>query len=392
MSCHHGIWRRDCDQFKPECSLGASDYRLDAYLKGTSIFFGYQAGITYQVTDIISVYGGVRYVTGKNTYEGHLKNIDILMGENWVPASDVLNGVASSATAASSQIQAAIEGGIIGADDPISTTLANNLGALGIDPTGFTNVIAAAALTQASAGYQVKAQLLSGQEVDVVQKGTGFAPIIGLDLNFDNKLNIGFKYEFKTRIQVENETTRDFILGYAGTTPVTMFPNGERIDNDLPAMISLGADYKVLPRLTAMVGFHYYFDKSANYGKQFEGEYVENSKVIDNNYYEIGLGLNYGITRNIFVSGGYLLAKTGVSESYQSDLSFSLNSNTIGGGLGYKLSENFMINAGVSYSIYNKGTKTYDHIFPAAGIPPISVTDTYYKNTLLLGLGVEFSF
>jgi long-chain fatty acid transport protein len=173
---------------------------------------------------------------------------------------------------------------------------------------------------------------------------------------------------------------------------VTMFPNGEKIDNDIPAMLSLGVDYKIIPKLSATAGFHYYFDKSANYGKKLNGEYVDNSKVIDKNYYEIGLGLEYGITDKILVSGGYLLAKTGVSKDYQSDLSYSLTSNTIGGGFGIKVTDKIMVNAGVSYSIYNDGTKTYNHVFPAVGNPTIETTDTYSKNTLILGLGLDFSF
>ncbi|HJZ41334.1 MAG TPA: outer membrane protein transport protein [Bacteroidales bacterium] len=373
-------------------SQGATDYRLDAYLKGTSVFFGYQGGISYKINDMISVFGGVRYVTGKNTYEGHLKDIDLLMGGNWIPASNILQGVATSASDAANMVQAAIDGGVIGASDPISQTLANNLIAFGVDPTGFTNAIAVVALGQASDGYNAKAALLAGQEVDVVEKGAGFTPILGVNFSFEGKLNIGIKYEFRTKIEVENETTKDFILGYSGSTPITMFPNGEKIDNDLPAMFSLGVDYKIIPKLSATAGFHYYFDKSANYGKQLNGEYVDNSEVIDKNYYEIATGLEYGITDNVFISGGYLFAKSGVGDDYQSDLSYSLTSNSIGGGLGIKLTEKFMVNAGFLYSIYNEGKKTYDHIFPAVGNPILKVTDTYFENNLVFALGIDFSF
>jgi long-chain fatty acid transport protein len=366
---------------------GSTDYKLDAYLKGTSVFFGYQAGLTYKISDIISVYAGIRYVTGKNTYEGHLKGVELQMGGNWIPASTVVDGIATQISGSATQLQAAIDGGLIGANDPISGTLAANLIGLGIDPTGFTNSIAVGAMNQASAGYHAKAGLLAGQDVDVVQKGTGIAPILGVNLNFNDKLDIGIKYEFKTSIKVKNETTKDFILGYNGATPITMFPNGQKIDNDLPAMLSLGVNYKIIPKLTASAGFHYYFDKSASYGKTLNGEYVDNSKVIDNNYYELGLGLEYGITDKLLVSGGYLLAKTGVSDNYQSDLSFSLTSNTFGGGLGYKLSDHFMINAGVLYSKYKDGVKKLTD--SATGI---NYTDTYFKNNLIIALGIDFSF
>jgi long-chain fatty acid transport protein len=370
--------------------LGATNYRLDAYLKGTSVFFGYQGGVTYKINDMISVYGGIRYVTAKNTYEGHLKNIDLLMGGNWVPASDVLNGVAATITASAAQIQDAIAGGIIGADDPVSPTLAANLAALGIDATGFTNGIAVAAMTQASAGYQANAGLLGGQEVDVTQKGTGIAPILGVNLNLNEKLNIGIKYEFRTRIQVKNETTKDFILGYSGTTPITMFPNGEKINNDLPAMLSLGVNYKVIPKLNILAGVHYYFDKSANYGKTLDGEYVANSKVIDKNYYELALGLEYDLTEKLLVSGGYLLAKSGVSQSYQTDMSFDLTSSTVGLGFCYKLTGNLKVNVGGAYTKYVDGVKDYNVVSLVGTTVPVK--DTYFMKNVFFGLGVDFSF
>ena len=119
---------------------------------------------------------------------------------------------------------------------------------------------------------------------------------------------------------------------------------------------------------------------------------VDNSEVIDKNYYEIATGLEYGITDNVFISGGYLFAKSGVGDDYQSDLSYSLTSNSIGGGLGIKLTEKIMVNAGFLYSIYNEGKKTYDHIFPAVGNPILKVTDTYFENNLVFALGIDFSF
>jgi long-chain fatty acid transport protein len=368
---------------------GATDYRLDAYLKGTSVFFGYQGGISYKINDVISVFGGLRYVTGKNTYEGHLKDIDVMMGTNWVPAPDLLNGTAAYATAGANNVQTAIDNGVIDATDPVSASLAASMTQLGIpNASDLTNEEAIVALDQASAGYATKANLLSGQEVDVEQKGSGFTPIIGVNLSFD-KLNIGLKYEFITKIEVENETTSDFILGYSGTTPITMFPDGKKTSNDLPAMFSIGASYSILPAFRVSAGFHYYFDKSANYGKTIDGQPVDNDAVIDDNYFELSAGLEYDITEKLLVSGGYLHANTGVSEEYQSDLSFSLTSNTFGIGLGYKFTEKLMLNLGGAYTAYQKDTKDYTHTLGGNSIP---VTDTYYKDNLFFGLGVDFSF
>jgi long-subunit fatty acid transport protein len=161
----------------------------------------------------------------------------------------------------------------------------------------------------------------------------------------------------------------------------------------MPAMASLGVSYKILPELKANVGFHYYFDKSANYGKTLDatGELVDNDKVIDKNYFEVAGGLEYNITEGLVVSAGYLLAKTGVSADYQSDMSFSLTSSTVGGGLGYRFNENLMVNLGAAYTAYQDGTKDRMHPIHGLGMS-VPVTDTYYKNNFFFGIGVDVSF
>ena len=83
-----------------------------------------------------------------------------------------------------------------------------------------------------------------------------------------------------------------------------------------------------------------------------------NDEVMDNNYFEVGLGLEYGISENFVVSGGYLMGHTGVTEDYQSDLSYSLNSSTFGLGVGINITDNLMLNLGGAYTLYQDGTKT----------------------------------
>jgi len=402
-------------------AYGATAYRQDVYFKGTSVFFGYQLGVTYKINDIISVFGGVRYVTAKNTYEGYLRNAEVNMNGTWTGVSAEFTNLAvqatlgaGAATSISGSMGALQSGGI-----PSSYTLAQaetagalttaqrtqiegGLTAIGVDPGLEIGQIQTAcdaaapeftaAAAQATATSQLTGLLLN-QEADVTQKGWGISPIVGVNLSFSDKLNIGIKYEFATQIELTNETKSDFITGVdlESGARTTMFPDGVKTRSDMPAMLSVGAQYKLTPKFSASAGFHYFWDKAANYGKTLEGARVANSDVIDHNYIEAALGLEYDINGRLIASLGYLMSKTGVSEAYQSDLSFSLTSNTIGGGVGYKITDKLMINLGVAYTKYNEATKTYDHLFPATQTN-ISSTDTYYKDTLTLGIGVDFSF
>jgi long-subunit fatty acid transport protein len=318
-------------------------YQADIYFKGTSVFFGYQLNLSYKISDMISVAAGARYVTAKNTYKGHIKDIMITAA----PLNPAL-------------------GGTLTPGDYL-----RNIG----NTFGRADLVAA--------GSMLDAQTVD-REVDAEEKGTGFAPILGAHLSLaDNKLDIGIKYEFKTKLELKT-TVNDGKDGYG------MFKQDSAVNSDIPAMLSVGVGYKILDNFNVMAGFHYYWDKSANYGKTLDAEPnvpVKNDKVIDKNYFEIGLGLEYGVTENFFISGGYLLAKTGVSEDYQSDMSYSLSSNTFGLGFGIKFNENIMLNLGGSYSIYNKGTKE-----GTDGTSSLPYKFELTKNTLIIALGLDISF
>jgi long-chain fatty acid transport protein len=303
-------------------------YSMDLFFNGSSTYFGYQVGISYAINDAIGVFGGARYVTAKNTYEGNISDIMIN------PQHPVVNP----------------SGGMM---------LAN---------TFFTQI-----------GQPVYAAMTADAEVDVVQKGSGVAPIIGLSIVASDKLNFGVKYEFKTKMELTTETKVD------GTG---MFPDGEVISNDMPAMLTLGVGYKPIDKLSLLGGFHYYFDKSANYGKKINGVFVENSEVIDNNYWEAAIGLEYMVTGKIFASAGYLYTKTGVNEKYQSDMSYSLNTNSVGLGGKYLVNENLGINIGFMTTLYQSNTKDYAAVAPATP----AYSETYNRTNRVIALGVDYKF
>ena len=141
-------------------------------------------------------------------------------------------------------------------------------------------------------------------EVDAEEKGHGITPILGVNIALNENLNIGLKYEFKTKIDLKQTI-------FDGKDGGGMFVQDSTVHSDMPAMLSAGIRYRFIPKMSVSAGLHYYFDKNANYGKTSDatGELVSNDKVIDNNYYELALGLEYNITDKFLVSAGYLYAK-----------------------------------------------------------------------------------
>lgn len=322
-------------------------YQADIYFKGTSVFLGYQLNGSFAINSMLSISAGLRYVTAKNTYQGHIKDISV--------------------------VPPAVYGAVQSPGDYLRS-IADNA-SLGLLEATELLLYGSAIVVDAITG---------DVEVDAEEKGHGFTPILGLNIAVTSKLNIGLKYEFKTKMDL-TQTVYDDKDG-AG-----LFVQDSTVQSDMPAMLSVGINCNLTPKFSATAGFHYYFDKSANYGKTLDDEPsvpVSNDKVIDKNSFEIGLGLEYNITSKLAVSAGYLFAKTGVSEDYQSDLSYDLSSNSVGLGLGYKIIPNLTVNLGGSYTMYKDGTKA---MLDQTGFAD-DYTYTLSKDALIIGIGVDFSF
>ena len=370
-------------------SMGVSEYRLNTSFEGSSIFFGYQGGMSYRINEMISVFAGVRYVIANNVNQGYLQNVEVYNfggSQQWTRADLIMVGIAGNAAAGATQLQGAIDQGWVEAEDPISQELAATLTSLGVNPAGFTNEYAVLALNAAATGYNQRADLLANQEVDVEQSGSGITPVFGVNLAFD-KLNIGIKYEMATTLELQNKTTKDVTVGFHPVTGerITMFPDGRTFRNDMPAKLSLGAAYKATSKLNIAAGMHYFFDKSVDYGRTLNGLPVKNEDVIDNNFIELALGLEYGLTQNLLVSAGYLRTQTGVSQEYHNDLSHSLSTNNFGLGGRYTINEMIAVNLGFLMSFYDEDSRSFTY-------NTILVTETYNRDNMVFAIGVDLKF
>ncbi len=377
---------------------GVTAYSLDAYLEGSSTFWGYQLGASYEINEMISVYLGARYVTATNTYNGHLQDVNITYLGTEMAATDFFTNSAAAATATVTALQPFIDGGAGGLtlaqaegatliDNATRLALEAGFTQIGLDPATATISEGQAGFNQAAALSTAKSQILADQTVDVEQTGSGITPIIGANITVNEKLNIGLKYEFATKIELENKTTEDFLMGFTATgTPITMFPDKEIKRNDMPALLTIGADYKMSDKFLVSTGIHYYFDKNADYGYA-----VENSDVFDSNYLEWAIGLEYNISEKMLVSAGYLFAKSGMKPEYQTDLNYKISSHSIGLGGKYSITPKFDLNIAAAYSIYPEDSKDYQHDLAGSGML-IDVTESYNRNNLFFGIGLDFKF
>jgi long-subunit fatty acid transport protein len=392
-----------------QASQGADAYKLDAYFKGSSIFFGYQGNVSYKVNDWLSVAIGVRYVTAKNTYEGHLQDIEVELPGGWTRADAIMNGIAASATGA-----AAGTSGLLSAGVPGTLTLAQIQGAGYITalqraqlegalkafgypvatPVGQADAI----FKGAAAKYTATATLLGDQTADVSQTGSGIAPILSVNFTPSENLNIAVKYEFATKLELTNKTKQDLLVAYDATgTPITMFPDGAKNRNDMPAMLSVGLNYKLSPSLRLSLGTYYFFDKQANYGHTYDNDQVSatpsiaisNKDIITKNGMLVSGGLEYTLSEKLLLSCGYQYGNQGVNKLYQSDLSYGLATHTFGIGGAYSFSDKIQLTLGLGYTRYLGDTKTISHVM---GASVYQADESYGKSTKMIGLGLDFKF
>ncbi len=408
-------------------------YNVNLFFRGSSVYFGLQGGLTFAINDHISLYAGARYVMAKNTYNGYMKDITVTTESGLeLPASETMNGISGQMEAYSQQaaegsvmangggnaMQPIIDGGgggytfaqLEGAgiiDATQRAQMEGGLMALGVPAdeigamtaeqaqgTYFTYGTALEAQSQELHGRSLTFTslgfILADQDADVTQTGNGVTPIVGANFNLlNNKLNIGLKYEFHTKMDLTNSVVdnKGFVVDYdpVNNEAEYMFVDGETVNADIPAMLSVGVSYQLAKPLSVQVGYHTYFDSKAGWATNDDG-----NSVIDKNFSEYAIGLEYQVTDNFLLSGGYLRAITGVNDLYQDDLSFSLTTNTFGGGAAFIINDHLTLQLGGFFTQYDE--QTIDKSYLIGGETEVPYQETYDKETFAVSVGVDFKF
>ena len=217
---------------------------------------------------------------------------------------------------------------------------------------------------------------LMNLELDCDQTGWGLTPVIGVDAKF-GRFNFGAKYEFKTNLNIENNTKKNTEENGA----LAAFKHGVNTPNDIPAMLSVAASYKFLPVLRASVEYHFYDDKKAGMadGKQ---------KYLTKGTNEYLMGIEWDVVKRLTLSCGGQITDYGLSDNYQGDTSFSCDSYSLGVGAKVVLSERAALNVGYMWTNYDDYTKTSDN-YNGTGLKG---TNVYSRNNKVFGVSIDYRF
>ena len=222
-------------------------------------------------------------------------------------------------------------------------------------------------------------QELAAIELDCDQTGWGLTPIIGADVKL-GKWNVGLKYEFMTNLNLENKTRKAIVrtngveMPDNDQNPLASFKDGVNTPNDIPALLTAAVGYHILPTLRATVEYHHFFDKSAGMagGKQH---------ALKHGTHEFLVGTEWDVTKQLTISGGYQRTDYGLSDDFQSDISFSCDSYSLGFGAAVKMTKHLTMNVAYFWTTYDD----YDKV------TAISKT-TYSRTNKVFGLGVDYKF
>ena len=315
-------------------------YSMESQMEGHSYVFGGQFGATYKILPNLSAFGGVRVVYGTNGYDGYIKNITAV-----VP-----------------------------------------------NPADPTQVIS---LTQE------QDPRLSDIELDCSQKGWGVTPVVGLDWKASEYLNLGVKFEAPTKMVYKNTSTLSPAAQAASS--LAKFRDGNKVREDLPAILSMGAMATPFKGLRLMTGWNVYFDSGVRKSVTAEdgteivplykaGEYKPSAdnpdlmvRDIDANTWELNIGAEYDINKYVTVSGSWQRTVYGISDTGISDLSFNNTNNMFAFGVRVKPTQHLSFDLGFMHTIYHdRSVQTAT----AVGIK----NDLYIRRNDVLGVGINYEF
>jgi long-subunit fatty acid transport protein len=306
-------------------------------LKDHRFFYGTQFNVSLKLSEQISVGLGARYVIAKEVYKGEISNV-------LVTAAEAYGG---TQTAGSYLRTVAMTPGL----PPVTVATLNGTA-------------------------DAMDMLTADTEVDIEKSGTGITPIISLNFRANDRLNLAFKYEHKTKLELETKVKDGKDGG--------LYTDGNKERNDIPSLLQLGAAYQLNEQLLVSTGFHYYFDKQADWD--------DRQDELDNNSWEFALGAEYMVSEKLAASIGWLRTRSYGTAAYQTDLSHTLPSNTLGGGFAFKLNPKFELNLAGSYTAYAE--KTYDKERNLGGDennPVVAFKETYSKPIWIASVGLNIN-
>lgn len=238
-------------------------------------------------------------------------------------------------------------------------------------------------------------------DIDVDRTAWGLGAQIGFNYKATDRLNLAMRYDSRVKLNFKasgDETLADlgFIkpdlsLGFSDI--YSEYKPGTKTRRDLPAILALGASYKVTDRWTTAISGNYYFNKDAKMDRTKASPIltalgVKDIKAEYDNGWEIALGNEYKLNEKWTLLGSVNYAHTGAKVSSYDDIEFALNSVTVGAGLKYAPTDCDEWVFTVCHFFYDQESGHYDKKYAGYGV----ANPEYDKNITAFGLAYTKKF
>ena len=355
----------DLDQFKP---LGV--YDKGSTLTGKNLYEQATLGRAFTINDQLSVSVAGRIVHGSRNLSGTLN-----IGTN--PSTAYKQAKVRQVTQeVSKAVDAATQG---------SGLSAAQIAAIKQQKT-----------TQALTLLQTKMNALQQNglsgDLDSKREAWGYGFQLGVNYKVNDKLNLAARYDsrikmnFKAKGSENQLQTADIIGSNIGLS--TFYPQyaiNSKIRRDLPAILSVGASYKVTDNYLVSTSANYYFNRHAKMDRVTTFGGHEHGRDYKNGW-EIALGNEYKLNDKFTVIGSVNYARTGAKNSSFNDTEYALNSVTLGAGLRYKYDDTLSITGSVAHFIYDKEDGNFKEKYK------VNDNQKYHKEITAFGLSVTKKF
>lgn len=238
-------------------------------------------------------------------------------------------------------------------------------------------------------------------DIDSDRTAWGLGAQIGFNYKATDRLNLAMRYDSRVKLNFKasgDQTPANIpFLGEFGFSDFyPEYTPGTKTRRDLPAILALGASYKVTDRWTTAISGNYYFNKDAKMDRTKASPILEQFGIKDikaeyDNGWEIALGNEYKLNEKWTLLGSVNYTHTGAKVSSYDDIEFALDSVTVGAGVKYVPTDCDEWVFTVCHFFYDQESGHYGDKYPQDKFPSVKNPE-YDKSITAFGLAYTKKF
>ena len=213
-------------------------------------------------------------------------------------------------------------------------------------------------------------------EMTTTQSCVGFTPVIGVDYRLNDQWNFAVKYEFRTKMNLENSSEMNKAASEQPALDKFNDKVNKYVRDDIPGTFTCGVQYSPIENVRLNAGYHFYDDCNSI-------KYNDEQKLIDGGTQEFLFGAEWDATKLLTVSAGWQNTHYDLSDAYLSDMVHNLSSNMIVCGVRLHVTEKISVDLGYMHNFYEK--RTVENA-------SIHMKNEYERRNDAFAVGVNFDF